>query len=107
MSGVEQYYNDILMARTAHGRCWSTAAARKWARSATCRPFPGKPLKLPIDLDLQIAAEEALEGKPGAIIAMDPRTARFLPWSAGRHSIPYQFAVRISRDEWNQLVTSQ
>ena len=37
---------------------------------------PGKQLKLTLDLDLQIAAEEAIEGKNGAIVAMDPHTRR-------------------------------
>ena len=39
---------------------------------------PGKQLKLTVDLDLQIAAEEALEGKNGAIVAMDPRNGEIL-----------------------------
>ena len=39
---------------------------------------PGKQLKLTIDLDLQIAAEEAIEGKNGAIVAMDPHTGEIL-----------------------------
>ena len=40
--------------------------------------MPGKPLKLTIDVDLQIAAEEAMEGKNGAIVAMDPQTGEIL-----------------------------
>ena len=42
--------------------------------------MPGKPLKLTVDLDLQIAAEEAIDGsgKSGAIVAMDPRNGEVL-----------------------------
>ena len=44
----------------------------KWGCWAETEAIPGKPLKLTVDIDLQIAAEEALEGKNGAIVAMDP-----------------------------------
>ena len=66
---------------------------------------PGKQLKLTIDLDLQIAAEQALEGKPGAIVAMDPRTGEILAMVSRPAFDPNAFAVHISRDEWNQLIT--
>ncbi|HEX8891828.1 MAG TPA: penicillin-binding transpeptidase domain-containing protein, partial [Terriglobales bacterium] len=65
---------------------------------------PGKQLKLTIDLDLQIAAEQALEGRPGAIVAMDPRTGEILAMVSRPAFDPNAFAVRITRDEWNQLV---
>ncbi len=67
---------------------------------------PGKQLKLTIDLDLQIAAEEAMEGKPGAIVAMNPHDRRDpgdgqpIP-----HLIPTNLRYTSRRDEWNQLIT--
>ena len=39
---------------------------------------PGKQLKLTIDIDLQIAAEQAMGDKNGAMVAMDPRTGEIL-----------------------------
>ena len=48
---------------------------RSWIAVRETDAIPGKQLKLTLDIDLQIAAEEALEGKNGAINApMDPRT---------------------------------
>ena len=73
--------------------------------SARPRPIPGKPLKLTVDIDLQIAAEEALEGKNGAIVAMDPHTGEILAMVSRPTFDPNDFAVRVSRDEWNKLVT--
>jgi penicillin-binding protein 2 len=67
--------------------------------------IPGKQLKLTIDIDLQIAAEEALEGKNGAIVAMDPHTGEILAMVSRPTFDPNDFAVRVSRDEWNKLVT--
>jgi len=66
---------------------------------------PGKQLKLTIDLDLQIAAEQALGGKPGAIVAMDPRTGEILAMVSRPAFDPNAFAVRVTRDEWNRLMT--
>jgi penicillin-binding protein 2 len=65
---------------------------------------PGKPLKLTIDVDLQIAAEEAIEGKNGAIVAMDPHTGEILAMVSRPTFDPNDFSVRISRDEWGRLV---
>jgi penicillin-binding protein 2 len=65
---------------------------------------PGKPLKLSVDIDLQIAAEEALEGKNGAIVAMDPRTGEILAMASRPTFNPSDFSVHISRDQWNKLV---
>ncbi len=70
-----------------------------------CPAVPGKQLKLTIDLDLQIAAEQALEGRPGAIVAMDPRTGEILAMVSRPAFDPNAFAVRVSRDEWNRLMT--
>ena len=54
---------------------------------------------------MQIAAEEALEGKPGAIVAMDPRNGEILAMVSRPAFDPNEFAVRITRDEWNRLIT--
>jgi penicillin-binding protein 2 len=66
---------------------------------------PGHPLKTTIDLDLQMAAEQAIEGNNGAIIAMDPRTGDILAMASRPTFDPNEFAVRISRQEWNRLIT--
>src|SRR5438552_5496560 len=65
----------------------------------------GKQLKLTIDVDIQIAAEQALEGKNGAIVAMDPRTGEILAMASRPTFDPNDFAIRISRDEWNRLIS--
>jgi penicillin-binding protein 2 len=65
---------------------------------------PGKQLKLTIDIDLQIAAEQALNGRNGAIVAMDPRTGEILAMVSRPTYDPNDFAVRISNDQWMKLV---
>jgi penicillin-binding protein 2 len=84
-SGVELQYNQVLMGKKP--------------------AIPGHNLKLTLDIDLQIAAEEAMGDKNGAMIAMDPRTGEILAMVSRPTFDPNDFAVRISRGEWNKLVT--
>ena len=65
---------------------------------------PGNNLKLTLDIDLQIAAEEAMGDKNGAMIAMDPRTGEILAMVSRPTFDPNDFAVRISRGDWNKLI---
>jgi penicillin-binding protein 2 len=105
VSGVERQYNTLLMGQNgarrevvnSHGRAVGEPLAQTDA-------IPGKQLKLTVDIDLQIAAEEALEGRNGAIVAMDPRTGEILAMVSRPTFDPNDFAVRVSRDQWNQLV---
>src|ERR1035437_3591348 len=105
MSGVEQYYNDILMGKNGSRQVLVNSRGKEVGTLSDVAAVPGKQLKLTIDLDMQIAAEEALEGRPGAIVAMDPRNGEILAMVSRPAFDPNQFAVRITRDEWNRLVT--
>ncbi len=77
-SGVEKYYNDILMGQNGSRRVLVNSRGKEVGELSDKPAVPGKQLKLTIDIDLQIAAEEALGGKNGAIVAMDPRTGEVL-----------------------------
>ncbi|HTV65772.1 MAG TPA: penicillin-binding protein 2 [Bryocella sp.] len=105
MSGVEQYYNDILMGKNGSRQVLVNSRGKEVGTLSDVPAVPGKQLKLTIDLDLQIAAEEALEGKPGAIVAMDPRNGEILAMVSRPAFDPNEFAVHITRDEWNALIT--
>ena len=104
MSGLEQYYNDVLMGKNGSRQVLVNSRGKEVGMLSDVPAVPGKQLKLTIDLDLQIAAEEALEGRPGAIVAMDPRTGEILAMVSRPAFDPNAFAVRVSRDEWNQLI---
>ena len=66
---------------------------------------PGQDLRLTIDNDLQRAAELALGGRDGAIVAMDPRNGEILAMVSRPSFDPNEFAVRIDRADWNKLIT--
>src|SRR5438309_6070683 len=77
-SGVELQYNQMLMGKNGSRRDLVNSRGREVSRLDETPAVPGKPLKLTLDVDLQIAAEEALEGKNGAVVAMDPGTGEIL-----------------------------
>jgi penicillin-binding protein 2 len=104
ISGVERQYNALLMGTNGSRQALVDSHGREVGRLGETEAIPGKPLKLTIDVDLQIAEEEALAGKNGAIVAMDPRTGEILAMVSGPTFDPNDFAVRVSRDQWNKLV---
>src|ERR1700757_22902 len=104
ISGVERQYNTLLMGKNGSRQALVDSHGREVGRLGETEAVPGKQLKLTIDLDLQIAAEEALSGKNGAVVAMDPHTGEILAMVSGPTFDPNDFAVRVSRDEWNKLV---
>ncbi|MGA7888583.1 MAG: penicillin-binding protein 2 [Candidatus Sulfotelmatobacter sp.] len=105
VSGVERQYNNLLMGTNGARRELVNSHGREVGLLGETDAIPGKQLKLTVDIDLQIAAEEALEGKNGAIVAMDPRTGEILAMASGPSFDPNDFAVHVSRDQWNKLVT--
>ncbi|MGA1986537.1 MAG: penicillin-binding protein 2 [Candidatus Sulfotelmatobacter sp.] len=105
ISGVERQYNTMLMGQNGSRQALVDSHGREVGRLGETEAVPGKQLKLTVDIDLQIAAEEALAGKNGAIVAMDPRTGEILAMVSGPSFDPNDFAVHVSRDQWNKLVT--
>src|SRR6202451_3822404 len=103
-SGVELQYNQMRMGKNGSRRAIVNSRGREVGRLDETPAEPGKQLKLTLDLDLQIAAEEAIEGKNGAIVAMDPHTGEILAMVSRPTFDPNDFAVKISRDQWDKLV---
>jgi penicillin-binding protein 2 len=103
-SGVERQYNALLMGQNGSRQALVDSHGREVGRLGETEVVPGKELKLTVDIDLQIAAEEAMEGKNGAIVAMDPRSGEILAMVSRPTFDPNDFSVRISRNEWSKLV---
>src|ERR1700726_360158 len=107
VSGVERQYNNELMGTNGARRALVNSHGREVGLLGETEAIPGKQLKLTVDIDLQIAAEEALEGKNGAIVAMDPHTGEILAMVSRPTFNPNDFAVRVSRDQWSKLVNDE
>ncbi len=64
----------------------------------------GRDLELTLDLKLQQAAAELLEGRVGSIVALDPRQGEVLALVSAPSFDPNHFARRLRRDEWRELL---
>ena len=105
-SGVELEYNQLLMGKNGSRQELVNSHGQVVGKPLDEKPAePGKPLKLTVDVDLQIAAEEALGDKNGAVVAMDPHTGEILAMASRPTFDPNDFAVRISNKDWNKLLT--
>lgn len=103
-SGIELEYNNILMGQNGSKQVVVNSKGKEVGQLDEKPAQAGKSLKLTVDIDLQIAAEQALGDRNGAIIAMDPRNGEVLAMVSRPTFDPNHFAVRISRNEWNKLV---
>src|SRR6476660_5132119 len=79
-AGVEFEYNDLLKGQDGSRRVLVNSRGKEVGRPANANipAVPGQKLKLTIDLDIQKAAELAMEGKNGGLVAMDPRNREIL-----------------------------
>ena len=103
-SGVELEYNQILMGKNGSREVLVNSHGQEVKPLDEKPAEPGKPLKLTLDVDLQIAAEEAIGDKNGALVAMDPHTGEILAMVSRPTFDPNDFAVRITRGDWSKLV---
>jgi penicillin-binding protein 2 len=104
-SGVEQTYDSLLRGVDGSRDVIVDSRGREVGEPVRQQlAIPGKDLRLTIDLDLQRVAEQAMEGKNGALVAMDPHTGEILAMVSRPAFDPNQFAVRLTRSYWSQLV---
>jgi penicillin-binding protein 2 len=101
--GLERQYNDLLQGTDGMRRVVVNSIGKEVDRLATQEAIPGKQIQLTIDFDLQRVAEQSLGPRPGAVVALDPRTGEVLAMASHPALDPNDFAVRISSDDWKSL----
>src|SRR6202789_963370 len=103
-SGIEEAYDGILRGTDGSRDIIVNSHGKEVGLRGQELAVPGTELHLTIDLDLQIAAERALEGKNGAIVAMDPHTGEILAMVSRPAFDPNQFSVRLSSAYWKSIM---
>jgi penicillin-binding protein 2 len=104
-SGVEQSYDQLLRGTDGSQDIIVDSHGREVGILGREPAVAGQGLKLTIDLDIQRAAEAAMGDHNGAIVAVDPHTGAVLALVSRPSFDPNDFSVRVSRDEWNKLIT--
>src|SRR5216683_7340610 len=105
-SGVEATYDALLRGTDGSRDVIVNSHGKEIGQLGQELAVPGQDLKLTIDLDIQMAAEKALEGKTGAIVAMDPHTGEILALASRPTFDPNQFSVRVSRSYWSEILNN-
>src|SRR5580658_7422712 len=103
-AGVEETYDELLRGQDGSRDVVVDSHGREVGYLGIQHAIPGQDLRLTIDNDLQRAAELALGSRNGAIVAMDPRNGEILALVSRPSFDPNDFAVRINRADWNQLI---
>ena len=105
-SGVERTYNRYL-GGVAGGDLVEVDARGRITRTLSQRPpRVGATLVLAIDSRVQRAAAEALAGRPGAAVALDPRDGSVLALVSSPSYDLNLFAKRIKPEVWRALVNN-
>src|SRR5580704_16604895 len=105
-SGVEATYDALLRGEDGSRDVIVNSHGKEIGHLGQTLAKPGQDLKLTIDLDIQMAAEKALEGKTGAIVAMDPHTGEILALASRPTFDPNEFSVRLSKSYWNEILNN-
>ena len=105
-SGVEETYDAILRGTDGSRDVVVDSHGKEVGQLGQQLAIPGHDLRLTIDLDVQRAAEQAMEGHNGALVAMDPHTGEILAMVSRPTYDPNQFSVRLSKDYWSQIVNN-
>ncbi len=105
-SGVEATYDSLLRGEDGYREVNVNSHGKELGRVGQKLAKPGQDLKLTVDLDLQQVAEQALEGKNGAIVAMDPHTGEVLAMVSRPSFDPNQFSVRLTQSYWSSILNN-
>jgi penicillin-binding protein 2 len=104
-AGIERQYNDMLIGVDGQRRVVVDSMGRERKVLESTEAAAGNNLQLTLDLDLQAVAELALEGKRGAVVAIDPRNGEVLAMVSRPAFDPNAFTGRISPEYWRQLTS--
>ena len=102
--GLERFYNDTLMGKDGQRISLVNNRGKELQVMTNDAAVAGKPATLTIDLDLQAVAELTLQGKRGAVVALDPRTGEVLAMASRPAYDPNKFSTRISNAEWKAIL---
>ena len=111
-TGVENSYESNLHGDVGHNNVVTNALGRRVPAESSGfldalptneSPAPGDDVYLSLDLDLQLLATKALEGRRGAVVAIDPWTGEILALVSAPTFDPNLFAVGMTSSQFSAL----
>nr|WP_315040969.1 penicillin-binding protein 2 [uncultured Moraxella sp.] len=101
--GIEKQYEELLLGKPGYQSIETNAYGDVIKKLDTKPPIAGNDLYLSLDYGLQKVAHEALAGKRGAIVAMDPNTGEVLAFVSNPSFDPNPFISGISGKDYKAL----
>jgi penicillin-binding protein 2 len=101
--GLERQYDHILRGTDGQERVLVDNMGHERQMVTAKQAVSGKDLRTTIDLDLQAVAELSMEGKRGAVVALNPENGEVLAMVSRPTFDPNKFTGRISRTDWNEI----
>ena len=102
-SGIERQYNRWLTGTDGRLQFLVDSFGRSIETIGEVPSVPGNNLRLTIDLDLQAVSELGLEGRKGAVVALDPRNGEVLAMASAPTFDPNQFVAGFQGSDWRAL----
>ncbi|BAN46529.1 penicillin-binding protein 2 [Metapseudomonas resinovorans] len=102
-TGIERFYEDQLHGEVGYEEVETNARGRVLRVLKRTDPKPGKDLVLTLDVRLQEAAEAALAGRRGAIVAIEPSSGDVLAMVSQPSFDPNPFVTGISFKAYAEL----
>jgi penicillin-binding protein 2 len=94
---VERSLESELHGTSGHEDVVVNVHGRKMQLLDRVRSLPGRDVILTIDMDVQLAADQALQGKRGAAVAIDPRNGEVLAFASTPAYDPNAISAGLSR----------
>lgn len=101
--GVEGSFEKYLHGKRGGRQVEVDAIGRRIRLLDEVLPIPGRNLWLTVDIELQRVAEEVLQDKTGAIVAIDPTDGAVLAMASNPTFDQEKFIRGLTRDEWQAL----
>jgi penicillin-binding protein 2 len=103
-AGIERGYNDVLSGVDGSRQVVVDSLGREREVLRIVEAQPGRSLRLTLDLDLQVVAELAMEGRRGAVVALDPRNGEVRALVSRPNYNPNEFVGGIGANSWRGLM---
>lgn len=104
--GAEKTYEDLLRGKRGGRQVEVDVRGQVVKALRTVSATPGQNLYLSLDYALQKKAEELLQDRVGAVVAMDPMTGYILVMASSPTFDQNTFVSGMSREEWADLISN-
>jgi penicillin-binding protein 2 len=100
---LERKYEPVLHGDVGHADVLVNARGRIMQTLDSEPATPGKDLVLTLDINAQLTAHQALDGRRGAVVAIDPKNGEVLVFASAPAFNPNRISAGMSRNEYAAL----